>query len=139
MRPPAGRAPGAPGRAATLGADAQRDDVIVQLRMRPRRVPAAKAGDTPARALVVRDASKTYGVVRALRSASLELAAGEIHALVGENGSGKSTFVGIVSGTVRPDSGIVAIGGDTMARHTPWESQRHGALTVFQDGSVLPE
>jgi ribose transport system ATP-binding protein len=97
--------------------------------------PAAAAGP----ALRAVEVSKTYGVVKALQPASLELAAGEVHALVGENGSGKSTFVGIVSGTVTPDTGTVEVGGKLCRKHTPWESQRHGALTVFQDGSVIPE
>ena len=97
----------------------------------------APADDAPP--LVLRDASKSYGVVRALRSASLELRRGEVHALVGENGSGKSTAVGIISGTVRPDSGVVIVGGTPCSHHTPWESQRLGALTVFQDGSVIQD
>jgi ribose transport system ATP-binding protein len=88
---------------------------------------------------VVRDVAKTYGVVKALQPTSFELAHGEVHALVGENGSGKSTAVGLVSGTVTPDQGTVLIGGVECSRHTPWETQRLGALTVFQDGSVLPD
>jgi len=94
------------------------------------------AGGSP---LVARGISKSYGVVKALQPGDFELARAEVHALVGENGSGKSTFVGIVSGTVKPDTGTVEIDGSVCVRHTPWESQRHGALTVFQDGSVLPE
>jgi ribose transport system ATP-binding protein len=96
---------------------------------------AAAAGP----ALRTVEVSKSYGVVKALQPTSLDLAAGEVHALVGENGSGKSTFVGIVSGTVVPDTGSVEVGGKLCRKHTPWESQRAGALTVFQDGSVIPE
>ena len=99
--------------------------------------PAAASAAGPA--LRVADVSKRYGVVQALASVTLELVPGEVHALVGENGSGKSTLVGIVSGTVAPDTGSVAIGGATCRRHTPQESQGHGALTVFQDGSVIPD
>jgi ribose transport system ATP-binding protein len=99
--------------------------------------PAAPVAAGPA--LRATDVSKSYGVVKALQPATLELAHGEVHALVGENGSGKSTFVGIVSGTVTPDTGTVEIGGRQCRNHTPWESQRHGALTVFQDGSVIPQ
>ncbi|WP_259312988.1 ATP-binding cassette domain-containing protein [Capillimicrobium parvum] len=89
--------------------------------------------------LVAKGISKSYGVVRALQQGDFELRRGEVHGLVGENGSGKSTLVGIVSGTVRPDTGTVEIDGSSCTRHTPWESQRHGALTVFQDGSVLTD
>src|SRR6266702_3560602 len=90
-----------------------------------------------AAALTVTGASKSYGVVQALRDASLSIPQGEIHALVGENGSGKSTLVGIVSGTVKPDAGTIEIAGTTCSRHTPAESQGARALTVFQDGSVI--
>ncbi|HZO07191.1 MAG TPA: ATP-binding cassette domain-containing protein [Solirubrobacterales bacterium] len=101
-----------------------------------RSAPAAPG--VPA-ALEVQGISKSYGVVRALKPASLVLRPGEIHALVGENGSGKSTFVGVVSGTVRPDTGAVAVGGQPLGRHSPAESQRNSVLTVFQDGSILPQ
>jgi ribose transport system ATP-binding protein len=92
---------------------------------------------TTAPVLRVVGASKSYGVVQALRDVSLSIAAGEIHALVGENGSGKSTLVGMVSGTVKPDAGTIEIAGTVCSRHTPAESQRARALTVFQDGSVV--
>src|SRR5882757_2195373 len=91
------------------------------------------AGAATGSALRALEVSKSYGVVKALQPTTLELAPGEVHALVGENGSGKSTFVGIVSGTVVPDTGTVHIGGHPCRKHTPWGSQRHGALTVFQD------
>lgn len=98
--------------------------------------PVARAAAGPA--LRVSDVSKNYGAVRALQPTTLEVLKGEVHALIGENGSGKSTLVGIASGTVAPDTGTVEVGGSRCRRHTPWESQRHGALTVFQDGSVIP-
>ena len=88
-------------------------------------------------ALSVRGAAKSYGIVKALQSASLDIPRGEVHALVGENGSGKSTFVGIVAGTVRPDEGTVEIAGRRCTHHNPGESQAAGALTVYQDGSVV--
>lgn len=93
---------------------------------------------TTAAVLDVAGASKSYGVVQALKDMSLTLPAGQIHALVGENGSGKSTFVGIVSGTVKPDTGVVTIAGAQVATGTPRRSQAAGALTVFQDGSLVP-
>lgn len=83
--------------------------------------------------------SKQYGPVQALKATSLTVAAGEIRALVGENGSGKSTFVGIVSGTVQPNSGRVVVADRELSKHLPVESQNAGVLTVFQDGSLLRE
>jgi ribose transport system ATP-binding protein len=101
--------------------------------------PAAATPAAAGPALRASAVAKTYGAVKALQPTSLELAPGEVHALVGENGSGKSTFVGIVSGTVTPDAGTVEIGGRACRSHTPWEAIRRGALTVFQDGSVIAE
>lgn len=83
--------------------------------------------------------SKRYGAVQALDDVSLDLAPGEIHALVGENGSGKSTLVGIVSGTVVKDQGRLTIGGDIVSAARPAVSQGHGAITVFQDGSLIDD
>jgi len=90
-------------------------------------------------ALIVRDIRKSYGPVQALQPTTFELSAGEVHALVGENGSGKSTAVGIISGVVKPDAGTVTILDQTATEHAPWESQRLGTQTVFQDGSLLPD
>ena len=93
-----------------------------------------------ARPLLVADGlSKRYGPVQALADVSISIAPGEIHALVGENGSGKSTLVGIVSGTVARDTGVVEIAGSTLTAARPSASQDHGAITVFQDGSLIGE
>jgi ribose transport system ATP-binding protein len=89
--------------------------------------------------LVVEGIAKTYGPVRALKPASLTLRSGEIHSLVGENGSGKSTFVGVVSGTVHRDQGVVKVDGRVLGGRRPSEAQAKGVLTVFQDGSILPQ
>ncbi len=58
---------------------------------------------------------------------------------MGENGSGKSTLVGIVSGTVVRDSGTLEIAGTTVTSARPSIAHRHGAITVFQDGSLIGE
>jgi len=89
--------------------------------------------------LATRRVSKQYGPVTALHPIDFSVRSGEIRALVGENGSGKSTFVGIVSGTVPPSSGDVMITGQHLTKHLPTESQNAGILTVFQDGSLLPD
>ncbi len=71
--------------------------------------------------------AKTYGAVVALRSASLSVRPGEVHALMGANGAGKSTLVKILSGAVRPDAGTIAIRGRELAVRSPWRSppRRH--------------
>ena len=65
------------------------------------------------------DVTKAYAGVQALKRASLELRAGEVHALVGENGAGKSTLIKILTGAVQPDSGEISLDGEPLARLTP--------------------
>ena len=75
--------------------------------------------------LSLREVSKRYGPVQANDNISLDVYAGEIHAVVGENGSGKSTLLGIAAGTVAADSGVVEIDGRPLTRPRPrrrWSS-----------------
>ena len=65
----------------------------------------------PGLAVRMRDISKSFGPMRANRNASLEVAVGEIHALVGENGAGKSTLMRILGGLLAPDSGTLEVNG----------------------------
>ena len=63
-------------------------------------------------ALELRDVAQSFGSVVALCSASLTVAAGSIHALVGENGAGKSTLIKIVAGVHRRDAGVFRLRGE---------------------------
>ena len=82
--------------------------------------------------LALRDVSKAFGAVRALREVSIDCRAGEIHALVGENGSGKSTLLGIASGFLAPDHGTVEIAGRQRRRVSPAETRRLGLGIAYQ-------
>ncbi|HEX8848321.1 MAG TPA: ABC transporter ATP-binding protein [Gemmatimonadaceae bacterium] len=73
---------------------------------------------TPALAIRMRDIVKTFGSVVANRGASLEVARGEIHALVGENGAGKSTLMRVLSGMYAPDAGTVEVSGSPGVRES---------------------
>lgn len=88
--------------------------------------------------LQVRDIVKTYGGVRALEGVSLALVPGEVHCLAGENGSGKSTLIKIISGVERPDSGSIAIDGETHGHTTPTSAIRAGIQVIYQDFSLFP-
>ena len=83
--------------------------------------------------------SKTYGAVAALKSASLAVRPGEVHALMGANGAGKSTLVKILTGTVRPDSGRIAVRGRERTVHSPSEARRGGLVSVYQEPSLIPD
>ena len=83
--------------------------------------------------------AKTYGAVVALRSASLAVRPGEVHALMGANGAGKSTLVKILTGAVRPDSGRIAIRGRESVAHSPAEARRNGIVSVYQEPALIPD
>ena len=69
--------------------------------------------DAPRRPLLeAAGIGKRFGAVRALDDVSLNVAAGEVHGLLGANGAGKSTLIGILSGAVRPDSGELRVAGE---------------------------
>ncbi len=66
--------------------------------------------------------SKSFGGVRALEGVDLEVLPGEVHALLGGNGAGKSTILKILNGVHRPDQGtIVVVAGRALTAHTPEE------------------
>lgn len=89
--------------------------------------------------LKISDVTKSYAGVQALKSASFELAAGEIHALIGENGAGKSTLIKIITGAVTPDSGEIALDGKPLGEITPSEAKALGIAAIYQQPALFPE
>ena len=85
-----------------------------------------------------RDISKSFGGVHALRNTSFSAESGEVHALVGENGAGKSTMIKILSGLFRPDSGQIRVQGREVVLDDPQDAMRLGIGTVFQELTLLP-
>ena len=85
------------------------------------------------------DVAKHYGAVVALRSASLAVRPGEVHALMGANGAGKSTLVKILTGGVRPDRGTILVRGKPFAAHSPAEARRGGIVSVYQEPALIPD
>ena len=80
-----------------------------------------------------------YGATTALDAAELEVADGQVHALLGENGAGKSTIVKALSGLVRPDEGTIAIFGQKIVRFKPRFANNLGIRTAFQEISLVQD
>jgi ribose transport system ATP-binding protein len=83
--------------------------------------------------------SKRFGAVTALRDASLRVGKGEIVALMGANGAGKSTFVKILTGALKPDTGHVRIRGIDTQVASPAAARRSGLVPVYQEPSLIPD
>ena len=89
--------------------------------------------------LALVDVAKSFGSVRALRGLSLELRAGEVHALVGENGAGKSTLVKMIAGIHRPDEGRLLVDGRPTEFTAPVDAQRAGVAVIHQEPTLFPD
>ncbi|MFC2253444.1 ATP-binding cassette domain-containing protein [Labrys portucalensis] len=87
---------------------------------------------SPVAAAGLVNASKRFGGTIALSHASFDLLPGEVLALLGENGAGKSTCVKLLAGVYRPDEGAVTIGGDPVEHWSPLEAQRRGIAVMHQ-------
>ncbi|MEN3184275.1 MAG: sugar ABC transporter ATP-binding protein [Atribacterota bacterium] len=88
--------------------------------------------------LEVRNLSKSFPGVQALRNVSFSLERGEIVGLVGENGAGKSTLIKILAGIYRPDGGDVLLEGVPLRLHHPEEARLHGLAFVHQELHLVP-
>ncbi len=89
--------------------------------------------------LALRDAAKSFGAVRAVIDGTIELFGGEAHALVGENGAGKSTVVKILAGVHQPDSGELLIDGQPVTLHGPAGAQQAGIAVIYQEPTLFPD
>jgi len=85
------------------------------------------------------DISKRFGGVTALDEASFSCEAGEIHALLGGNGAGKSTMVKIICGVVAPDAGTITLDGRAVTFGSPAQANAAGVISVFQELSLVPD
>ncbi len=88
--------------------------------------------------LAARDVSKRFGGVQALDGVSVEVRAGKVHCIAGENGCGKSTLIKVISGVEQPDTGSVEIDGTALGRITPRDAIRAGVQVIYQDFSLFP-
>ncbi|MFT7309616.1 MAG: ribose transport system ATP-binding protein [Paracoccaceae bacterium] len=83
--------------------------------------------------------AKSFGAVKALTDARLTLAEGQVVALMGANGAGKSTFVKILTGALQPTAGQVLISGKVAHVGSPSQARRSGLVPVYQEPSLIPD
>ncbi|MFK7601004.1 ATP-binding cassette domain-containing protein [Deinococcus sp. SM5_A1] len=81
---------------------------------------------------------KRYGSVTAINGADFELRAGEILAVIGDNGAGKSSLIKALSGAVIPDEGEIFLDGQPVSFRSPIDARKQGIETVYQDLAVAP-
>jgi ribose transport system ATP-binding protein len=90
-------------------------------------------------AISVERVRKTYGATIAVDDASFSIALGAVHALLGENGAGKSTIVKLLSGLTQPDSGGLRLFGEAVRLSRPRDSQARGIQTAFQEMTLVKD
>ncbi|WP_372880418.1 sugar ABC transporter ATP-binding protein [Psychromonas sp.] len=88
--------------------------------------------------LSVRSVKKSFGEVNALKNINFTLHAGEVHALCGGNGAGKSTFLSIVMGFLQPDEGRICVNGEEKTFANAKEALDAGITIVQQELSMIP-
>ena len=88
--------------------------------------------------LSMQNISKAFAGIPALSSASLEVAEGEVHALIGQNGAGKSTMIKILTGYVSRDTGDINFDGAPFEARSPHDAQAKGISTIYPEINLVP-
>lgn len=89
--------------------------------------------------LELKDVVKTFGGVTALNGVHFQLKKGEIHALMGENGAGKSTFIKVITGVHQPDSGVMLLEGEKITLRSTADSAKLGIAAIYQHVTAFPD
>jgi len=89
--------------------------------------------------LEIRELAKNYGSVVALKSANFSVSPGEIHALMGADGAGKSTLVKILTGVIQSNSGSIKVNNFLVNFSSPDNARKNGVAPVFQDPALIPD
>ena len=89
-------------------------------------------------ALRLADVRKSFGATAIIRGVSLDIPAGERHAIIGPNGAGKSTLFNLVSGRFAPTSGSIRLHGEEIAGARPYQISRRGLARSFQVTNIFP-
>jgi galactofuranose transport system ATP-binding protein len=88
--------------------------------------------------LSMRSMNKAFAGIPALSNASLEVAPAEVHALIGQNGAGKSTMIKVLTGYIGRDSGDISFDGAPFEARSPQDAQRKGISTIYQEINLVP-
>jgi rhamnose transport system ATP-binding protein len=101
---------------------------------------AARASEPyPVPIVTLRHVAKAFGAVRAVIDGTIDLYAGEAHALLGENGAGKSTMVKILAGVHEPDAGEVLLDGHPVTLASPAAARDAGIAVIYQEPTLFPD
>jgi rhamnose transport system ATP-binding protein len=101
---------------------------------------AARASEPyPVPTVTLRHVAKAFGAVRAVIDGTIDLYAGEAHALLGENGAGKSTMVKILAGVHEPDEGEVLLDGNLVTLASPAAARDAGIAVIYQEPTLFPD
>ena len=104
-----------------------------------RRGPETQGNERVKPLVQVRGLSKSYGGVRALSDVTMDIAAGEVHALCGENGAGKSTLIKALTGVVKSDSGQILVNDAPMLQGDVQASEAAGIAVMHQESTAFPD
>src|SRR5215831_3784462 len=88
--------------------------------------------------LSLRGIGKSYGAVVAVREVDLDLHAGEVLAVCGDNGAGKSSLIKVISGAEEPTSGSITLRGEPVRFTSPHDALARGVATIYQDLALAP-
>lgn len=94
---------------------------------------------TPEPLLRVNGIGKSFNGTWVLQDVDFDIRPGEVHALMGENGAGKSTFMKILAGVYAPDDGVVTVGGEPVRFSSPAQALASGIGIIHQELNVIPD
>lgn len=89
--------------------------------------------------LELRNISKSFGNIHALKGVQFTLEKGQVHALMGENGAGKSTLIKVITGAHRQDNGSIIIDGEELVLNSPADAMKKGIACIYQHNTSFPD
>jgi branched-chain amino acid transport system ATP-binding protein/branched-chain amino acid transport system permease protein len=110
-----------------------------EIRPNPNLLTSVLDNGTEPNALTIKNVSLSFGGVRAIEGVDLELRTGEVHGLIGPNGSGKTTMLNVISGYYAPQQGQVQLADEALKRRAPHTRARHGIARTFQTPRLVGE